>query len=342
MRVLPRSRSVWLFGSIVIFVVVASACYQPAGSALESTSIAQGAPTFTDTPTETPAFTETPTETFLPTLEVSETATPSPFPSETVLATETSTATVEGTLVAALPDGQEDPFAATATAFANQQSLALTQQAELLGGGGQVPDGGEGGGQGLDPLFLTATALVQEATQTFSVPLTLTAQALQFPTATATSQVVFPTTDPNQQGGGNILPPPQGADCIHEVRARDRNLFRIALAYGVTVEAIAAASGLTNVNLIRPGDRLTIPGCGTTGFLPPPTSTPRPTAGPGTPGGNPITCVSPYTVRSGDTLYRISLACGVTVRDIQNINSIVVPDLIFVGEQLIIPGAGQG
>ena len=37
------------------------------------------------------------------------------------------------------------------------------------------------------------------------------------------------------------------------------NLFRIALKYGVTVEALAVANGISNVNLIYPGQRLAIP-----------------------------------------------------------------------------------
>jgi LysM repeat protein len=37
------------------------------------------------------------------------------------------------------------------------------------------------------------------------------------------------------------------------------NLFRIALKHGVTVEAIAVANNISNVNLIHPGQRLVIP-----------------------------------------------------------------------------------
>jgi putative chitinase len=37
------------------------------------------------------------------------------------------------------------------------------------------------------------------------------------------------------------------------------NLFRIALKYGVTVEAIAVANDISNVNLIYPGQELRIP-----------------------------------------------------------------------------------
>ena len=37
------------------------------------------------------------------------------------------------------------------------------------------------------------------------------------------------------------------------------NLFRIALRYGITVEALAVANDISNVNLIHPGQRLVIP-----------------------------------------------------------------------------------
>ncbi|MFN8528079.1 MAG: LysM peptidoglycan-binding domain-containing protein [Anaerolineae bacterium] len=331
MRDFMQSRRAWLLGSIVLFVVIASACYQPAGSALESTSVAQGAPTFTDTPTETPLPTDTPTETFMPTIEVSSTATPSPFPTdtETPSATPTETETPAGTFVA-----QIDPMFATATAFALAQQ---GQQPVFEQPTQQIFDQQQ---PGIDPLYLTATALVIQATQTYSIPLTLTSVA-----QTQLASQIFPTETPTSvpiiQNPQVQQPVVTGADCIHEVRARDRNLFRIGLAYGVSYEAIAQASGLTNVNIIHVGDRLVIPGCGTTGFVPPPTSTPTSTGLPGTT-PNPITCSNPYTVQAGDTLYRISLACGVTVRAIQNINSIVVPDLIFVGEQLTIPTGGAG
>ncbi len=45
---------------------------------------------------------------------------------------------------------------------------------------------------------------------------------------------------------------------IHVVQPGE-NLFRIALNYGVTVEALAVANDISNVNLIYPGQRLVIP-----------------------------------------------------------------------------------
>ncbi len=69
---------------------------------------------------------------------------------------------------------------------------------------------------------------------------------------------------------------PPGEDCVHEIRAGE-TLFQLSLAYGVTVEAIARASEIIDVDRISVGQQVTIPECGTTGFIPPPTSIPTAT-----------------------------------------------------------------
>lgn len=188
----------------------------------------------------------------------------------------------------------------------------------------------------LDPLFGSATAIVQGATQT--VEAMLTGTSFSFPTNTP---IVFAT-----QPGATPLPLVPGADCIHEVRAEDRNLYRISLLYGVPVADIAAASGITNINLIRIGQRLTIPHCGTTGVTPPPTSTEPVTATPfGTPaaaGGVPPTAQAVtggrvHVVAQGETLYEISVQYGVPVADIAAANGITNINLIYLGQELVIP-----
>ena len=68
---------------------------------------------------------------------------------------------------------------------------------------------------------------------------------------------------------------------MHEIRAGE-TLFQLSLAYGVTVDAIAAASEITNPDRITVGQHITIPLCGTTGFIPPPTSIPTATLDPAT------------------------------------------------------------
>ena len=77
-------------------------------------------------------------------------------------------------------------------------------------------------------------------------------------------------------------------------------------------------------------------------FTPTPTPTPTPQ-----PAANvtPAVPVSSYTVRSGDTLFRIALATGVSMTDLINLNGPTYPslfsnpDLIYVGWVLRLPGA---
>lgn len=48
-----------------------------------------------------------------------------------------------------------------------------------------------------------------------------------------------------------------------------------------------------------------------------------------------------YTVQRGDTLGRIAERYGVSVNDLVTLNKIANPNLIEVGQQLIIPGSGN-
>ncbi|MCA9884533.1 MAG: LysM peptidoglycan-binding domain-containing protein [Anaerolineae bacterium] len=115
------------------------------------------------------------------------------------------------------------------------------------------------------------------------------------------------------------------------------NLYRISLRYGVSISAIASANNIANINLIYPGQVLVIPGAD--GGTPAPTPTPPPSDGgsnPGNPGG------SVYTVVYGDTLSRIAARFGTTWQAIASANNIANPNLIYVGQQLVIPGSSGG
>jgi LysM repeat protein len=107
------------------------------------------------------------------------------------------------------------------------------------------------------------------------------------------------------------------------------NLYRIALRYGTTWPVLAQANGITNPNLIYVGQVLVIPGPGG------PVATPVPTTAP--PPGGQVT----YTVVAGDNLTRIAARFGTTVNAIVQANGIVNPNLIYVGQVLVIP-AGTG
>jgi LysM repeat protein len=65
---------------------------------------------------------------------------------------------------------------------------------------------------------------------------------------------------------------------VHVVR-RGENLFRIALRYGTTVQALALANNLSRTSLIYVGQRLVIPGRGSASPPPTPSSVSAPTSG---------------------------------------------------------------
>jgi LysM repeat protein len=54
-----------------------------------------------------------------------------------------------------------------------------------------------------------------------------------------------------------------------------------------------------------------------------------------------ITAASAYEVRAGDTLIQIARKLGVSVSDLVEVNHIEDPDVIHIGQQLLLPGEGN-
>ena len=203
-------------------------------------------------------------------------------------------------------------------------------------------EGNDTAAQDLDPRNLTSTAIIERATVTRAAELTATAEAelTQFVPISSPTLIVLETLTPQPQPQQPIV---GGADCVHEVRVGDQNLWRISLLYGVTVHEIqAATAGLNNIQLIHVGDRLVIPGCGTTGYFPPATSIPVDgglgQGGGGSTGG----CVPAggsrtHIVRQNETLYRIALQYGASLSQLIALNCITNSGLIYIDQQLAIP-----
>jgi LysM repeat protein len=105
-------------------------------------------------------------------------------------------------------------------------------------------------------------------------------------------------------------------------------LWGLSRRFGTTVDAIVQANNIPNPNLIYAGQYLEIP-VGT--VTPSPPITPPPTVTP--PPGGYVT----YVVRPGDTLTLIAQRFGTTVSAIVQVNNIPNPNLIFVGQVLLIP-----
>lgn len=313
-----------------------------------------------ETPTSTPQAViplETPTAT--PTSTATTTATSTEIPSVTPqavipLETPTATATLVDFAAQSAPESEIPLETPTAT-----PTLTPTLE-EIISGlilPTDTPEGvavaqeatPEGQASQLDPSFQTATAIVEAATQTViaetraAEPPTLVPEQ---PTATVdTSQDLSVPPSATPGAAAPQQPVPTGSDCIHEVSA-GQNLYRLSLLYGVPILDIANASGVGNPNFIVVGQKLTIPGCGTTGATPPPTSTPTATFGPGgTFGGTPNASGGTFnsaggiqhTVAQGETLWQISQRYGVPIATIAQANGIANPDLIDFNDVLTIP-----
>ncbi|SFC73710.1 Peptidoglycan/xylan/chitin deacetylase, PgdA/CDA1 family, partial [Alkalibacterium subtropicum] len=182
--------------------------------------------------------------------------------------------------------------------------------------------------------FVTINQLlnINAGTQTYTVQSgdTLYAIALRYDTTVQRLVELNNIANPNLiragqvliiSGSGGTTPPPPTGSTTYTVKAGD-TLSAIAARYNTTVSRIAAANDITNVNLIRVGQVLTIPGTGGTTPPPPPSST------------------TTYTVKAGDTLSAIAARYNTTVSRIAAANDITNVNLIRVGQVLTIPGNG--
>ncbi|MBN1285255.1 MAG: LysM peptidoglycan-binding domain-containing protein [Anaerolineae bacterium] len=127
-----------------------------------------------------------------------------------------------------------------------------------------------------------------------------------------------------------IIAIPVAAESLgtQHVVQRGETLFRIGLRYGVTVEALARANGIANPNRIYAGQVLIIPdGSGVTA----PAAQPAPAAAPGAAGS------TTHIVQRGEYLTSIGRQYGVTAAAIAQANGLTNPNLVFVGQRLIIP-----
>ncbi len=124
------------------------------------------------------------------------------------------------------------------------------------------------------------------------------------------------------------ISPTAARNTLTHVVQRGETLAIISRLYGVSLWSLAQANNLSNPSLIYAGQTLVVPD--------------------GQGGGGTPTVESPasladgvYIVQPGDTLYRIGLRYGVTVTALLAANSLINADRIEVGQQIIVPGAGE-
>ncbi len=165
---------------------------------------------------------------------------------------------------------------------------------------------------------------------------TMTARAAAYtptpePTPTATEEpTVVVTEEPTPEPTVEVVVTPvqtpevqpspvvSGGETSYTVRPGD-TLFSIARRYGLTFEEVAAFNGITNPNLIQPGQVIRIPAGGT--------SIPTPQ-----PGGE-----RTHVVQPGENLFRIALRYNMSYLYLASYNGIANPHAIYVGQVIRIP-----
>ena len=153
------------------------------------------------------------------------------------------------------------------------------------------------------------------------------------PTLTVPSVTRTPTptntAPPTPTATQAVSPEPTGGSTY--IVQRGDNLYRIALRYGLSVDAILRANNLSNPNLIHAGQSIILPGVETAA----PESS--------TPGGTETTApgaTTTHVVQPGENLFRIALRYSTTVDVLAAYNGITDPRRIEPGQTLIVPSTG--
>ncbi len=205
----------------------------------------------------------------------------------------------EGTPIDSGPGGENATMAAIGTEVAAQ----LTQTAVALSGAG-------GGGE------------TDQVTPTATLP-PVDGQATPVPEVLPSATVAPPV------GATPTIAPPAGVPCPNPYTVQQGDwLYKISRTCGVSVAALTAANPGINPNALKPGQLLNMPVPGAdTGATPT--------------GGNPspptATCTGTHTVITGDNLFRLAYACGLTIEQLAAANNIVYPYTIYPGQTLVYP-----
>jgi murein DD-endopeptidase MepM/ murein hydrolase activator NlpD len=139
-----------------------------------------------------------------------------------------------------------------------------------------------------------------------------------------------------------------GSNQTYIVQAGD-TLFAIAERFGTTIAAIQEANGISDPRALAVGTRLVIPGAvpqnvvtpTATAQGPPPTGASGETPGATLPPSAGTSSSQIYTVKAGDTLASIAAQFGVPLAEMVRINNIADPNLLNVGQRLVIPNVTE-
>ena len=156
---------------------------------------------------------------------------------------------------------------------------------------------------------------------------TLYKLAIEYNTTVEAIMRVNPGINPNNLQIGQVVcipekmtPPtkcPMGT-FVYTIKRGD-TLYKLAIEYNTTVEAIMRANPGINPDNLQIGQMICIPE-----KMTPPTKCPMGTFA--------------YTIKSGDTIYKLAITYHTTVEAIMRVNPGINPDNLQIGEVICIPG----
>jgi LysM repeat protein len=203
-----------------------------------------------------------------------------------------------------------------ATAVGTAAAAAPTQSTGV--GLTPTPSGDEAISATANAMAATATAQAALPTSATDSPLSTEAAPTEAAPTEAEPTEAAPTDTPAvTEPTATTAPAEAGTSKTHTVQAGD-NLFRIALKYGLTYQAVAAYNGIANPNFIVVGQAIKIPAAGA-GETPP--------AGDG----------GTHMVQLGENLFRIALKYNMAYTTLAAANNLNYPYTIYPGQKLVIP-----
>jgi len=139
-------------------------------------------------------------------------------------------------------------------------------------------------------------------------------------------------------GTGGTGSPGGATGGTYTIKAGD-TLFSLARRFGTTVDVLVRINNLSDPSRISVGQVLKLPGTSPAPTQPATTQAPTTATSPA-PTGTPVPVPTTHTVRAGETLSQIALRYGMTYQELAILNNLSNPNLIYVGQVLIVRSSG--